>query len=214
MYIIHNTKADNWIKDYNRRIILKEGNNNFPAFMRRIITALILNQNDEAYKGIKRIAAYIEENLYLERYEKWLTKYQLNTVSFDKITAVLISSEIKTSAGDDLTGYAVQYGNGYYVLVNDTEELEVTISILTHEIMHVELEPLLRKVEQQKGMEIPETAKEELVVLLEHTFLMDELQIKAWDIQIEKVRSFQELLQLGIEKAIAHWAAEHYNVKL
>lgn len=206
MFIIHNTKVDNWIKDYNRRITLKEGNSDFPAFMRRIITALILNQNDEAYKGIEEVVAYIEKNSYLERYEKWLTKYQLNTVSFDKIVAVLINSEIRTLDGNDLTGYAVQYGNGYYVLVNDTEELEVTISILTHEIMHVELEPLLREIEQQRGMEISEAAKEELVILLEHIFLLDELQIKAWDLQIEKVRSFQELLRFGIEKAIVHWA--------
>lgn len=60
----------------------------------------------------------------------------------------------------------------------------------------------MRKVEQQKGMEISETAKEELVVLLEHTFLLDELQIKAWDLQIEKVRSFQELLQCGMKKRL------------
>lgn len=52
------------------------------------------------------------------------------------------------------------------------EEIEISISILTHEIMHAELESLLKQIEQNQGKEIPEPAKEELVVILEHTFLL------------------------------------------
>lgn len=84
-----------------------------------------------------------------------------------------------------ITGYAIQYDDSFYVLFNGMEEIEISISILTHEIMHAELESLLKQIEQNQGKEIPEPAKEELVVILEHTFLLDELKIEASDLKMD-----------------------------
>lgn len=109
------------------------------------------------------------------------------------------------SNGENLTGYAIQYGDDFYVLFNDTEEIEITISILTHEIMHAELESLLKQIEKDSGKEIPESVKEELVIILEHTFLLNELKIKARDFQMEKVLLFQNLMQFGLEDAIVRF---------
>ena len=107
--------------------------------------------------------------------------------------------------GESLTGYAIQYGDEYYVLFNETDEIEITISILTHEIMHAEFESLLKQIEKDKGKEILEPAKEELVIILEHTFLLEELKIKARDLQMEKVLLFQNLMQSGLEEAIVQF---------
>ncbi len=90
-------------------------------------------------------------------------------------------------------------------MFNETDEIEITISILTHEIMHAELESLLKQIEKDKGKEILEPAKEELVIILEHTFLLEELKIKARDLQMEKVLLFQNLMQSGLEEAIVQF---------
>nr|WP_296438050.1 hypothetical protein [uncultured Acetatifactor sp.] len=208
MHIIYSTKVDNWINDYNRRIVLREEYADFLALMRRIIISLVLSGKEAANQRIEKIVSYTERNAYFECYERWLRRHRLYTVPFDRIVAVLIGTEIMIPNGENLTGYALEYDDGFYVLVNDTEEIETTISILTHEIMHAELESYFRQFEKDKGTEIPEAAKEELVVILEHTFLLDALKIKASDIQMEKVQLFQNLMQSGTESAIALFLSE------
>lgn len=102
-----------------------------------------------------------------------------------KIWAVRQQLRLSKSLLALITGYAIQYDDSFYVLFNGMEEIEISISILTHEIMHAELESLLKQIEQNQGKEIPEPAKEELVVILEHTFLLDELKIEASDLKMD-----------------------------
>lgn len=83
--------------------------------------------------------------------------------------------------------------------------MERTISVLSHEIIHVEMENIWNKMKKERNMEISELMQEELVILLEHLFLIEEKGIIPFDLSVEKTRLFQKYMRQGIEKSIIYW---------
>lgn len=59
MHIIHNTKVDNWIYDYNRRLALKDAD--FFSLMRRIMISLVLNTKNEVNQKVEKVVTYTEK---------------------------------------------------------------------------------------------------------------------------------------------------------
>lgn len=144
-------------------------------------------------------------NTFCKRMKEWLKKQGVYAIPLERIIGVLINNEIESSTENIYSGLAIQNGNQYFALFRNDREIENSISILVHEMIHIELEPFFQKREKQVKYRIDDEMKEEIVVLFEHFTMREVFSIEPKDICEEKIVTFRKLLQGGIEEVIARW---------
>ncbi len=166
--------------------ILQGRNSGFNEFARRMLVAIQCNGRPDKRESSKEILDVLDKINYDEALQKWLKKQGVDYISLDDIKCVLISTEI---LGEDLSkysGFAQKVGNIYYIYVEYDKPVERTISILTHEIVHIEMDYIFRRYEELYRNKIDKELEEEAVIFLEHYILEKVFSINRCDISIEE----------------------------
>ena len=202
MQIIYSEKINDMIEKYNKK---GSEESDYKTLVHRLILHLVMNKEPGNPKKTRKIEEYIKKYNLLKCLENWLILHDIYTISFDKIIGVPMEQEIHNKNGENYSGFAFQYDEIFYVFFIEDTNMEKTISIIAHEIIHVETENIWNRMERERGIKVCEQMQEELVTLLEHLFLIEENGIIPFDLSIEKTRLLQKLLRQGIEKSIVYW---------
>lgn len=167
MEFIQSEKVENLIHSYNSDI--RQGA--LPDFNRLARQALLAVKCDEkACKAVEsnKVLEVLNRWNYFEIFQKWLYQEKFTHVILQNIKCVFISTEILGEHFQNYSGFAQKIGDAYYIYVFYGEPVERTISILTHEVVHIVLEKVFRGYEAEKNMVIGSQIEEDIVIYAEH----------------------------------------------
>lgn len=134
----------------------------------------------------KKVYAVLEQIHFFEVLENWLQKHFLNYVSLKAIKCVLVSTEILGEGLVKYNGFAQKVRDVYYIYVEHGMSVERTVSILVHEIAHIELENIFREYEENCRTQVEKELEEETVIFLGHYILDKMFGIRRYDISLEE----------------------------
>lgn len=209
MKLVCNSRVDEIIKEYNERLSLKEFAENLEGLIKKIILGLILYKNNHDNQRMVDTKNYMSKRDYFDRLEEWLKKQGIYNVSFDKVLGVFINDEITRKEEKAYSGISIKYDDNHIVLFVNAENPEVTTAILTHEIIHVELEEVFDEIEKKQQCSISEEDKEEIVTFFEHLVLETVFDIFQNDMCEEQYDTFKNrfisLMNDNCEETILRW---------
>ncbi|MBQ7358469.1 MAG: hypothetical protein IJW63_00015 [Lachnospiraceae bacterium] len=188
---------------------MKEFAENLEGLIKKIILGLILYKNNHDNQRMVDTKNYMSKRDYFDRLEEWLKKQGIYNVSFDKVLGVFINDEITRKEEKAYSGISIKYDDNHIVLFVNAENPEVTTAILTHEIIHVELEEVFDEIEKKQQCSISEEDKEEIVTFFEHLVLETVFDIFQNDMCEEQYDTFKNrfisLMNDNCEETILRW---------
>lgn len=187
MEFIQSEKVDKLICDYNANI--RVGSlSKFDQLARQALVTLkcdeklcVIDENNKVLEALNSLN-------YFELLQKWLEQEKFTHVILQNIKCVLISTEILGENFQNYSGFAQKIGDAYYVYVLTGESVERTISILTHEIVHIALERVFQKYEKQKCEKNNHEVEEKIVIYVEHYVMKNLFGIARDDLTEEEER--------------------------
>ena len=141
----------------------------FIKLIRRMLTGyLVYNNTDSSF--VDEIAArngkiFLDE---ISSFEKWLEWHGIYDIELSKIHCILIRDVIITDE-TVYTGYALKFANEHLIFVHASEDWDTLISLIFHEIIHVEIEGIIDEATKGYSSEEIEKIKEEIVTIIENS---------------------------------------------
>ncbi len=210
MTFLYSDKIEKMIEEHNVNVLSGDMQENVNKFIRRICLHIAMYSREVITEQTQELRQYLKSCHFEDLFCKWLESEDIYTIHFDIIYAIFIETEIlkDSESIQKFSGFAYSFGGKFYIFVQHKSSIDSTVSILVHEIIHVELEAIFQSYEADAEIRFSEELKEEAVIFTEHYALCKILGITLDDLSTElrkKYKDFSQLAEKGIRPAIYRW---------